>query len=48
MAKPQVDEKRLQEEREKESFKGTFISVLLLGGFIALSWLGVWIIYLIR
>lgn len=35
-------------EHENEDLKGTFVSVMLLGGFIVLSWVGVWILYLIR
>jgi hypothetical protein len=35
--------------KDKEhSLKGTLVSVLLLGGFIALSWLGVYILFINR
>lgn len=36
------------EKQEENTFKGTFVSVMLLGGFIILSWLGVWMLYLLR
>ena len=35
--------------KEKEqSLKGTLVSVMMLGGFIALSWLGVYILFINR
>ncbi|MFD0869768.1 Uncharacterised protein [Chlamydia abortus] len=33
---------------EKETLKGTFAAVLMLGGFIALTWLGVFLLYIVR
>lgn len=33
---------------DEESLKGTFVSVMLLGGFLAVSWFGVFIIFLLR
>lgn len=48
MPKPQVNEKVVQEQHEEEEFKGTFVSVLLLGGFLVVTWVGVLILYLIR
>lgn len=50
MAKSQLKNEDLykEESKEKESFKGTLASVMLLGGFLIISWVGVWILYLIR
>ncbi|WP_091163775.1 cytochrome c oxidase subunit 2A [Paenibacillus sp. 1_12] len=31
-----------------ESLKGTFVSVLLLGAFIAVSWIGVYVLFIAR
>mgnify|MGYP001444752255 CR=1 FL=1 len=36
------------QEQGQPSLKGTFLSVMLLGGFIALTWLGVFVLYLMR
>ena len=36
------------EEQHDSSLRGTFASVLLLGGFIALTWLGVFALFLAR
>src|SRR5699024_9557872 len=49
MANPQTEQK-VEEElgKEDENLKGTFTSVMMLGGFLVLSWVGVWILYLIR
>lgn len=46
MAKPE----KLPEQHEQEhgELKGTFVSVMLLGGFIIVTWLGVWILFLSR
>ncbi len=35
-------------KRKEVSLKGTFVSVLLLGGFLALTWLLVFILFLSR
>ncbi len=35
-------------KREGPNLKGTMISVMLLGGFIVLSWLGVYWLYMVR
>ena len=35
-------------KREGQNLKGTMISVMLLGGFIVLSWLGVYWLYMVR
>lgn len=38
-----------KKDSEKEnSLKGTFISVMFLGGFLIVTWFGVWILYLSR
>lgn len=49
MANPQTEQK-FEEKlgKEDENLKGTFTSVMMLGGFLVLSWVGVWILYLIR
>jgi hypothetical protein len=40
---------RRDDNADKDShLKGTFISVLILGGFIALTWLGVFILFIVR
>jgi|CeladaMinimDraft_18_1061708.scaffolds.fasta_scaffold01391_1 hypothetical protein len=36
------------EKDKNHSLKGTLTSVLLLGGFIALSWLGVYMVFINR
>lgn len=49
MAKRQESiEKKIETGEEEESLKGTFISVMLLGGFLIVTWVGVLILYLIR
>ncbi|WP_253286716.1 cytochrome c oxidase subunit 2A [Virgibacillus sp. MSJ-26] len=51
MANPQtqhhIEKKEVHKEKGND-YKGTFMSVMLLGGFLILSWVGVWILYLIR
>lgn len=42
-----IEEPELEVETEGE-FKGTFVAVMILGGFIILSWAGVWMLYLSR
>lgn len=37
-----------QEKHKEVSLKGTFVSVLLLGGFLALTWLAVFILFIVR
>lgn len=37
-----------QEKHEEESLKGTFTAVLLLGGFLALTWLAVFVLFIAR
>lgn len=41
-------EPKANQEVEKEEFTGTFIAVLILGLFLVVSWIGVWILFLIR
>lgn len=49
VAESQLKNKELDEEKTEEvSIKGTLASVMLLGGFLIISWFGVWILYLIR
>lgn len=51
MVNPQTQHHINKKEVDKQDdtdFKGTFMSVMLLGGFLILSWVGVWILYLIR
>jgi len=35
-------------KKDEPSLKGTFVSVLLLGAFILVSWLGVFFLFLAR
>lgn len=37
-----------QRNREETSLKGTFVSVMLLGAFIVISWIGVYMLFLNR
>jgi len=37
-----------QEHGQDEPLKGTFASVLMLGAFIAVSWIGVFLLFLYR
>ncbi|MGM8365384.1 cytochrome c oxidase subunit 2A [Virgibacillus sp. W0181] len=51
MAKVEQTQKQqpMKDEDSKEhSFKGTFVSVMLLGGFLIVSWIGVWALFLSR
>jgi len=50
MPKPQLNQKVVKkyETEDKNSLKGTFVSVMLLGGFIILSWFGVWMLFISR
>lgn len=48
MSQSQEKEKKQEKKMEEHSLKGTFVSVMLLGAFLLASWLGVWVIYLIR
>lgn len=49
MAQAPMEEHEKDVEKEEENeFKGTFIAVMLLGLFLIASWVGVWILYLIR
>lgn len=46
--KAEVRKEEHVEEKQQENLKGTLASVMILGGFLILSWLGVWILYLVR
>lgn len=35
-------------ETDANSLKGTFVFVMLLGGFLIITWIGVWALYLVR
>ncbi|TQS74375.1 cytochrome c oxidase subunit 2A [Ornithinibacillus gellani] len=50
MPKSQLKKQAVEspEVEEKDSLKGTFISVMLIGGFIIITWIGVWALYLYR
>lgn len=50
MPNPQIKHPAAEKHKDEDSkdLKGTFISVMLLGGFLIISWAGVWILYLIR
>jgi len=50
MSEPQLDHenKEMLEKEETNDLKGTFISVMLLGGFIIITWIGVWALFLSR
>lgn len=50
MPEPQLDhtKKEINKIESKNEFKGTFISVMLLGGFIIVTWIGVWALFLSR
>lgn len=41
-------ETEVTKEEEENEFKGTFIAVMLLGLFLIVSWVGVWILFLVR
>lgn len=43
----EVDPKKKQDEEEDE-YKGSFAAVMMLGLFLIVSWVGVWILYLVR
>ncbi|MEN1969392.1 cytochrome c oxidase subunit 2A [Lentibacillus sp. N15] len=50
MANHQLQQKSVEklESKQNSSLKGTFASVMLLGAFIIVSWVGVWILFLSR
>lgn len=50
MPEPQFDKDHVEsdEKQETNDLKGTFISVMLLGGFIIITWIGVWALFLSR
>jgi|HigsolmetaAR203D_1030402.scaffolds.fasta_scaffold09240_3 hypothetical protein len=43
-----MDKRPKAQEHERHSLKGAFVSVLLLGGFIAVSWFGVFLLFMSR
>jgi hypothetical protein len=48
MPEPEFHQKTEVKVEESTSLKGTFTSVLFLGGFLVLTWLGVYILFLNR
>lgn len=44
----QTEAKAKTKKREEVSLQGTFASVMLLGGFLALTWLLVFILFIAR
>ncbi|MFS8631073.1 MAG: cytochrome c oxidase subunit 2A [Bacillales bacterium] len=48
MAKPERIEEQVTQQHEEHDLKGTFVSVMILGAFLLVSWLGVWSLYLAR
>ncbi|WP_368651925.1 cytochrome c oxidase subunit 2A [Ornithinibacillus sp. 4-3] len=53
MAGPKVKEKESNVKKqvnheEETSLKGTLASVMILGGIIVLSWIGVWMLFVTR
>lgn len=50
MPEPQLNKANMQipEKEDTNTLKGTFISVMLLGGFIIVTWIGVWALFLSR
>lgn len=45
MREPETEGKDTEEENE---YKGTFVAVMILGLFLVVSWVGVWILFLVR
>ncbi len=45
---PLQDLKTEHKQDEENEYKGSFASVMLLGLFLIVSWVGVWILYLVR
>lgn len=48
MGKPELRQKSELKLKQSNTLKGTFTSVLLLGGFLVLTWVGVFILFLSR
>ncbi|MCA1058387.1 cytochrome c oxidase subunit 2A [Rossellomorea aquimaris] len=48
MGKPELRQKTEVKLKDSNSLKGTFTSVLVLGGFLVLTWLGVFFLFLNR
>lgn len=40
--------KQVTTETEESSLKGTFVSVMIIGLFIVVSWFGVWYLFMVR
>lgn len=40
--------KEVTQENKEVDLRGTFLSVMLLGGFIIVSWAGVWALFMYR
>ncbi|MGM8211578.1 cytochrome c oxidase subunit 2A [Virgibacillus sp. W0430] len=43
-----TDRSKEAHEKQETAFKGTFISVMILGLFLIVSWVGVWALFLSR
>jgi len=48
MSKKNHESNHNLQEKSRMDLRGTFISVMLLGGFIIISWLGIYILFLSR
>ncbi|MEG9297931.1 cytochrome c oxidase subunit 2A [Mangrovibacillus sp. Mu-81] len=48
MTNPELNKKAHTKVEDQSSLKGTFTSVLLLGVFLVLSWIGVFILFINR
>lgn len=50
MPEPELNQRTTENKKleEKSSLKGTFVSVMILGALIIMSWFGVWILYISR
>ncbi len=48
MVKTELHQKTEVKVEESTSLKGTFTSVLFLGGFLVLTWLGVFLLFINR
>lgn len=48
MAKPEKSEQVVEQEEREVDLKGSLTSVLIMGAFILLSWLGVWYLFITR
>ncbi|SCB83549.1 hypothetical protein GA0061094_0828 [[Bacillus] enclensis] len=48
MPNPELNRKTKTKVEDSSSLKGTLTSVLLLGGFLLLSWIGVFLLFINR